>query len=116
MKPEILLADISRKYFKMKKIYKYRTKKVAEMSDSEIIRACHWYYEENNLVDEFWDFREEIESQYRYCFYLQEYIEEGVCCDIQMIANGTIRKEALSEQSVDKEIAMRYCRLCRYSF
>lgn len=46
-------ALISREFLKKHKVYKYRTKKVEEMDDEQVISACHWYYEENNLAEEF---------------------------------------------------------------
>ncbi|MBQ9699368.1 MAG: hypothetical protein IJV71_01985 [Lachnospiraceae bacterium] len=57
------LADISRQFFKELKIYKYRNKKVEDMSDGDVIKYCHWYCEDNNLVDEWWKFREEKETE-----------------------------------------------------
>ena len=38
-------------------------KKTSEMSDSEIIRACHFYVEENGLMEEWEAFRESNEKQ-----------------------------------------------------
>ena len=51
------LLDSSKKFLKLKKVYRYHLKKISEMGDSEIIRACHFYVEENNLVTEWEDFR-----------------------------------------------------------
>ncbi len=58
MKPygELNYARIAREYFKSKKIYKYRMKKVSDMSDEEVIQKCHWWQEENNMVDDYWIF------------------------------------------------------------
>lgn len=52
------LADCSRSFLIAKKVYRYRLKKISEMSDSEIIRACHYYVEENSLTEEWVVFRE----------------------------------------------------------
>ena len=51
-------ADIARAYFKTKKIYRYRMKKISEMSDDEVIQKCHWWYEENDLADDYRMFEE----------------------------------------------------------
>ena len=56
------LAECSRVFLQWKKVYRYRLKKTSEMSDSEIIRACHFYVEENGLVEEWESFREENEK------------------------------------------------------
>ncbi len=56
------LSDSSRKFLKLKKVYRYRLKKVSEMSDTEIIQACHSYVEENCLNEEWEDFRERNEG------------------------------------------------------
>lgn len=55
-------ADIARAYFKSKKVYRYRMKKIEDMSDDEVIQKCHWWYEENNLVDEHRTFEERMIS------------------------------------------------------
>ena len=52
------LADCSRLFLQWRKVYRYRLKKTSEMSDREIIRACHFYVEENGLTDEWESFRE----------------------------------------------------------
>ena len=57
------LADCSRLFLKEKKVYRYRLKKISEMSGSEIIRACHFYVGENGLIEEWEAFRESNERQ-----------------------------------------------------
>lgn len=114
MKPENLLADISRRFFNENQIRKYRMKKVTDMSDSECIDYCHWFCEEHGLVNRFETLRAEIESHYRYCTYLQEYIEDGLCIDIQMISNGYIKQTALPECSIDAEDVLKKCSDCKY--
>lgn len=46
-------ADAARAYLKLKKVYKYRMKKIEDMRDEEVCQKCHWWYEENNLVDDY---------------------------------------------------------------
>lgn len=53
---EIGYAEIAREYFKSKKVYKYRMKKVSDMTDEEVIQKCHYWQEENNMVDDYWEF------------------------------------------------------------
>ena len=57
-----LLLDSSKKFLKLKKVYRYHLKKISDMTDEEIIRACHWYVWEHYLVDEFADFRAQNED------------------------------------------------------
>ena len=56
------LAECSRLFLQSKKVYRYRLKKISGMTDSEIIRACHFYVEENGLTDEWESFREANEK------------------------------------------------------
>lgn len=111
-----LLAVISRDFLKLKKVHKYRTKKVEDMTDSEVISSCHCFCEENRLTDEWYDFREKAESEYRYCSYLKEYIDEGLCCDLQMITETYIKPSALPDIKIDKEKCAKYCAECRFSW
>lgn len=67
MTAEKLLANISRDFFKAHHIYRYRMKKIGDLSDSDVIRYCHWFSEEHNLTDEFDQFRNEAESSYTFC-------------------------------------------------
>lgn len=53
-----LYAEIARAYFKSKKIFRYRMKNIEDMDDGEVIQKCHWWYEENNLVNEYKEFEE----------------------------------------------------------
>jgi len=53
-----IYANIARAYFKSNNIYKYRMKKIEYMDDEEVILKCHWWYEENNLVEEYVAFEE----------------------------------------------------------
>lgn len=55
-----LYADIARAYLKSKKVYRYRMKKIDDMLDDEVIQKCHWWYEENGLVDEYLVFEEKM--------------------------------------------------------
>ena len=115
MKIRDLLADISRQFLREKKVYRYRTKKVAYMTDDEVISNCHFFCEENNLRDEWNVYREKAESDYRYCSYLEEYIDEGLCYDLQMITGNYIKPSALPEINIDKEKCASYCSECKYS-
>ena len=116
MQPQNLLADISRSFFKKHNVYKYRTKKIEDMSDEECITKCHWYCEENNLTDEFNGYRKNIESEYKYCKYYSEYIDDDFCADIQMIAYDYIKKSMIADFEFDREKAIKCCEDCRYKF
>lgn len=58
------LADISREFLKMKKVYRRHLKRVSELSDNGVIHACHCYVEENRIKDEWEEFRESRETYY----------------------------------------------------
>lgn len=58
------LAEISREFFRIHKVYKFKMKKVSEMSDKDIITFCHHFVEDNRLNDEWYNFREEKEAEY----------------------------------------------------
>lgn len=109
-----LLAEISRDFLKQKKVNRYQMKKISDMTDREVVSACHSYCEENRLTDEWFDFRENAESEYLYCSYLREYIDEGLCCDLQMITESYIKPSALPEIEIDKEKCKKCCDECRY--
>ena len=34
-------------------------KKIADMTDDEVIQKCHWWQEENNMVQDYWRFVKE---------------------------------------------------------
>ena len=53
-------AYISREFLKKHKVFRYRTVKIDEMDDNKIINVCHWFCEENNLVQ---DYRLFLESE-----------------------------------------------------
>lgn len=110
-----LLADISRDFFTNKKVTKYRMKKITDMTDDEIISNCHFYCEENNLIPEWNEFRGKVESEYRYCSYFEEYIDDGLCCDLQLITGNYIKPSALPEIKIDKEKCAKCCSKCKYS-
>lgn len=56
------LLDSSKKFLQLKKVYRYKLKKVSEMSDEEIITACHHFVKDNNLHQEWNDFRKQNEA------------------------------------------------------
>ena len=57
------LLDSSRKFLKLKKVYRYKLKKVSDMTDKEIIMACHHFVEDNDLKDEWNEFRAQNEAE-----------------------------------------------------
>lgn len=56
------IADISREFLKIKKVYRWHLKKVSGLGDNGVISVCHRYVEENGLNDEWERFREEHED------------------------------------------------------
>lgn len=116
MKTKELLAYISHQFFKDQKVNRYRMKKVVDMTDDEVISSCHSYCEENNLNSEWHIYRENIESQYCYCSYLEEYIDEGLCYDLQMITSGLIKPSSLPDIIIDKDKCSTHCSKCKYCF
>ncbi len=116
MKPENLLADISRRFLGKHDVYKYRLRKIDDMSDEECITSCHFFCEENKLTDEFIAFRAEIESEYTYCQIFSEYIGVGLCVDIQMVANGYIKKSILKDYGIGVDKAIECCENCADKF
>lgn len=112
MKSRNLLAEISRQFLKEHKVYKYRMKKVSEMSDDDVIMYCHWYCEENRLNDEWRAFRKNIESKYKFCQYYSEYVDDESCEELQMILNGFSNKTEYSD--IDKEKLQENCKECKY--
>lgn len=109
-----LLADISRQFFKEKKIHSFRMKKVTDMTDDEVVKFCHWFCEDNRLTEEFNYFRDKIESQYNYCLYLNKYIEPSSCAQLQIIAEGMIKQSVLYEIK-DKSELKNCCSECPHS-
>ena len=55
------LLDSSKKFLQLKKVYRYKIKKISDMTDEEIITACHHFVEDNNLNDEWNAFRDKNE-------------------------------------------------------
>ncbi|MBO5357085.1 MAG: hypothetical protein J6A95_04885 [Clostridia bacterium] len=108
------IADLSRDFLKNHKVTRYRMKKISEMNDEQVITACHWYCEENNLTKEWKLFNESMESQYSYCEYLQQHIDTGLCYDIQMVVINCIKESAIAEHKVDKEEAKKCCGSCKH--
>ena len=58
------LEEVSREFLKLHKVFRYRMKKVCDMSAGEVIHACHCYCEDNYLIHEFESFRNEKEDIY----------------------------------------------------
>ncbi|MBE6606725.1 MAG: hypothetical protein E7635_06785 [Ruminococcaceae bacterium] len=111
--PNKLLAQISRDFFAKHRVYRYKMIKVKEMDDQAVIRYCHWYCEENKLTSEFKKYREDIESEYVYCSYLQDYISLGLCYDMQMIRGGYIKQSVLPDIHIDNENLDKCCVDCK---
>ncbi len=63
-----LYGDIARAYLKSKKVYRYHMKKISDMDDGQVIRACHFWYEHNDLVEDYQAFQAR---------FLKEYQEQG---------------------------------------
>ncbi len=60
MSTDAELARISRRFLQKHRVYRHRMKKVSDMCDGECIRACHRYCHEENPVEEFLAFRQEM--------------------------------------------------------
>jgi hypothetical protein len=115
MTNDTFLANICRDFLKQHKVFRYRTNKIADMNDREVISACHHYCNEHRITDEFEQFRNRVESEYRYCSLIQEYIEDGMCIDIQMLAFGLIGEDALPVLSIDRLKAQSCCDSCMHA-
>lgn len=91
-------------------------KKISELSDEDVITYCHIFYEDNNLTDKFTEYRKSIESQYYYCPYLKEYIEQGFCYDMQMMAEKFVKSSVLAfnTSEFDKKKLQECCFKCQY--
>ncbi len=111
----IFFDDISRQFFKHKNIHRYRMKKVSDMTAEEANRYCHWFCEENNLNDEFYEFVSKIKAEHYYCPFLHAYIEQEGCCELQMISEGFLEGYVLSGIQVDRTKLAEYCSACRNS-
>ncbi len=55
-----------------------------------------------------------MEAEKFFCEYLQEFIEDGLCTDIQMIAIEYIKSTALPEYNIDKEKTIKCCCNCNF--
>ncbi|MCH5316222.1 MAG: PqqD family protein [Eubacterium sp.] len=76
-----LYAEIARAYLKYNKVYHYRLKKISDMSDDEVIQKCHWWYEENNLGEDYRIFQKN--------YFNQEY-KNVVKGDIMKLKDGIV--------------------------
>ena len=108
----ISYADIARAFFKEHGVYKYRMKKVSEMTDNEVCQYCHWFYEENRLTQEWRAFLRKFETDYCHCPFLHDFIDIGMCYDLQMIAFGYIKATALPELEIDYDKLQLSCANC----
>lgn len=46
-------AAVSRAYLKNHQVHRYRMKKIDDLDDNKIVQVCHWFCEENNLVQDY---------------------------------------------------------------
>lgn len=51
-------AKVSRKFLNDHKVYRYRMKKVDDMTDEAVVDCCHRYCEENGLIEEWNEYLE----------------------------------------------------------
>lgn len=83
---QMCLAQISRDFLSQHKVYRYRTVKISDMDDQSVIKVCHWYCEENNLTDEFKQYREGVEiteyyiEAHKYCANNKEELLNDTTC------------------------------------
>ena len=52
-------ADAARAYFKHHRVFRYRLKAIADMTDKEVVQKCHCWQEEHQMVDDYWAFVKE---------------------------------------------------------
>ena len=114
MKAVHLLANISREFLISHGVARYRKKNIADISDEEVISFCHRYSEDERLSDEFFTFCENAKDAYRWCSYLEEFIEDGDCWNIQLIVNEVINSAQYSECHIDIDKATLFCSECKY--
>lgn len=108
------LADISRDFLMQKNLIRYKMRKIAEMSDNEVISCCHHYCEDNGLVDEWQSFRLSKEKALSYCPYLKAFIESGLCYDMQMVSFGYVKSTVLHSVEIDNVELGKCCGECEY--
>ena len=116
------LKKESRLFLQEKHVYAYRGKKITDIPDDDIARVCHWYCEENDLVDEFFAFRDRFLADYCFCELAKGGAENGrmingsLCMEIQMAVAGSIPMVSIPEyQWIDWEAAPDTCANCVYS-
>lgn len=56
------VALVSREFLAQHRVLRYRGKTVSEMSDRDVIHACHVWCEDNGLTREFNEFRDKMTS------------------------------------------------------
>ena len=56
-------SEIAREYFKSKKVHRYRMKKISDMSDREVVDQCHAWQEENDMVEDYWNFVYSLQTE-----------------------------------------------------
>ena len=54
------MAVVARAWLKEHGVYRYGLKKIADMSDREVLQKCHFWCEENRLNREFQQYEREL--------------------------------------------------------
>ncbi len=114
MKASSLTANILREFMKKHGAYKYRGKKVTDMTDAEVFQKCHWFCEENNLNTEHREFVDNALEAYRHCSYLDEFIDESQCLNLQIIACAYKEPSSCFESTINKAECKKCCFKCEY--
>ncbi len=52
-----LYGDAARAYLKSKNVCRYHLKKISDMDDRQVIQVCHFWYEHNDLVQDYQAFQ-----------------------------------------------------------
>ncbi len=60
---ELDYSKIAREYFEKQKVYQYKMKRITDMTDEEVVQKCHFWQEENNMVDDYWNFVNAFETK-----------------------------------------------------
>lgn len=89
-------------------------KTIEDMNDEILISCCHSYCEEQGLTEEWNAFRDRIEADYHYCSYVEDFIDESCCYDLQMIGAGFIKPSALPDIPISRSELTAHCADCRY--
>ena len=110
--------DYSREFLKRHNVFRYRMKKIEDMSESEVSKVCHWFCEENNLTSEFKDFIQQMDKEkgIRYCLCVQESIDANRCNTIQMIAKQLIDPLDCQDCILNADEISVICSECKFGW